>query len=169
MTSILKVTEVQDPTNGNTALTIDTTGRILTPARPSFSADLTSNFSTTSSAAKMTGWTENFDTGGCWDNANSKFVAPVTGLYQLNYTGLHNTGAAGTTNYVRAQIRVNGSNIVDGLGDNGSYGTYQRVTIVTAWELTASDEVEIYAASASSSGYVYGVNSYTVFSGYLVG
>ena len=168
MTSILKVDNIQT-SGGTSALEIDSTGRILTPARPSFSATLTTQFSTSSTSAKVTGWTENFDTGNCWDNANSKFVAPVTGLYQLNYTGLHSSGAAGTTNYVRAQLRVNGSNIVDGLGDKGSYGNYQRVTILAAWELTANDEVEIYASSNQSSGFVYANNKYTVFSGYLVG
>ena len=38
MTSILKVSEIQDPTNGNSALTVDTSGRIFTPARPLFMA-----------------------------------------------------------------------------------------------------------------------------------
>ena len=37
MTSILKVSQIQDPTNSNTALTIDSSGRIVTPARPAFS------------------------------------------------------------------------------------------------------------------------------------
>ena len=30
MSSILKVSEIQDPTNGNTALTVDSSGRVLT-------------------------------------------------------------------------------------------------------------------------------------------
>ena len=34
MTSILKVSEIQDPANNNSALTIDSTGRVKTPARP---------------------------------------------------------------------------------------------------------------------------------------
>ena len=34
MTSILKVTEIQDPTNSNTALTIDSSGRVSTPVKP---------------------------------------------------------------------------------------------------------------------------------------
>ena len=34
MTSILKVTEIQDPTNSNTALTIDSAGRVSTPVKP---------------------------------------------------------------------------------------------------------------------------------------
>lgn len=170
MTSILKVTEIQDPTNGNTALTIDTTGRILTPARPAFAADKNGNFSTTSTAAKVTVWTENFDTGGCWDNANSKFVAPVAGLYQFNYSGLHHSGVSGTGNYVGARIVLNGTeNILSILGDQGTYGVYQRVSGTIAWELSADDYIEIWARSANTSGFVYGSSSYTVFSGYLVG
>ena len=168
MASEIGVQTIQH-TNGTDALTIDSTGRVLTPARPAFAADKNGNFTTSSVAAKMTGWTENFDTGGCWDNANSKFVAPVAGLYQFNYSGLHHAGAAGTGNWVRAAIRLNGSNILDNLGDNGTYGSYQRITATLAWELAANDEVEMYAASNNSSGYVYGSSSYTVFSGYLVG
>lgn len=168
MASEIGVQTIQH-TNGTDAMTIDSSGRILTPARPAFSADLSSNFSTSSVAAKMTGWTENFDTGGVWNNGDSKFVAPVAGLYQFNYSGLHHAGASGTGNWVRAAIRVNGSNILDNLGDAGTYGNYQRITATIAWELTANDEVEMYAASANSSGYVYGSSSYTVFSGYLVG
>ena len=42
MASILKVNTIQDATNSNTAMTIDSTGRILTPARPSFRAQPTS-------------------------------------------------------------------------------------------------------------------------------
>ena len=34
MTSILKVTEIQDPTNSNTALTIDSSGRVSRPVIP---------------------------------------------------------------------------------------------------------------------------------------
>ncbi len=41
MASILKVNTIQDATNSNTAMTIDTSGRILTPARPSFQYDIT--------------------------------------------------------------------------------------------------------------------------------
>ena len=40
MASILKVNTIQDATNSTTAMTIDTSGRILTPARPSFQYDI---------------------------------------------------------------------------------------------------------------------------------
>ena len=38
MASILKVNTIQDATNSNTAMSIDSSGRILTSARPSFCA-----------------------------------------------------------------------------------------------------------------------------------
>ena len=41
MASILKVNTIQDATNSNTAMTIDSSGRVLTPARPSFQYDIT--------------------------------------------------------------------------------------------------------------------------------
>ena len=40
MASILKVNTIQDATNSTTAMTIDSSGRILTPARPSFQYDI---------------------------------------------------------------------------------------------------------------------------------
>ena len=57
MTSILKVSEIQDPTNGNTALTIDSSGRILTPNRPMVSyRSANNNYTSSEKRTKMTGW-----------------------------------------------------------------------------------------------------------------
>jgi len=36
MSSILKVSEIQDPTNGNSAMAVDSTGRVTTPNMPGF-------------------------------------------------------------------------------------------------------------------------------------
>ena len=49
MASILKVNTIQDATNSNTAMSIDSTGRILTPARPSFRAKRSGSATTVSS------------------------------------------------------------------------------------------------------------------------
>jgi hypothetical protein len=53
MSSILKVSEIQDPTNGNTAVSIDSSGRVLTPARPAFFARAVTNTSTHNSYGKL--------------------------------------------------------------------------------------------------------------------
>ena len=38
MASILKVNTIQDATNSNTAISVDSSGRVTTPAKPSFRA-----------------------------------------------------------------------------------------------------------------------------------
>ena len=52
MTSILKVTEIQDPTNSNSALTIDSSGTITTPS--GFANSATATFSSASNVIQLT-------------------------------------------------------------------------------------------------------------------
>ena len=86
MSSILKVSEIQDPTNGNTALSIDSSGnvdlsgRLTTPGRPFFYArpstaldDSTTNPIPYGNAIK--------NIGGHYDASTSKFTCPVDGVY----------------------------------------------------------------------------------------
>ena len=79
MTSILKVSEIQDPTNGNSALTVDSTGRILTPARPAFHARLTSG-STEGKTGVLVFNVEDFDIGGNYETTKGRFNAQIAGI-----------------------------------------------------------------------------------------
>ena len=54
MSSILKVSEIQDPTNGNSALTVDSTGRVLTPAKGTFFAYVDTSDSSDTDYTSMT-------------------------------------------------------------------------------------------------------------------
>jgi hypothetical protein len=66
---------------GNTALTIDSGGRVISPNRPSFLAyNVTNNQSVAANAViAMTGTFDN--NGNHYDTTNSRFVAPVAGEY----------------------------------------------------------------------------------------
>lgn len=83
--STLNVDQIGHSTSGTTALTVDSSGRILTPARPAFLLRVGSTQSKTSMA---TGWhkfdftTTSFDVGN--NVASSVFTAPLSGLYQFN-------------------------------------------------------------------------------------
>ena len=85
MASILNVDQIGHSSSGTTALTIDSSGRILTPTRPSFLLRLSATQNKTS---MTTGWhkfdftTTSFDVGN--NVANSVFTAPLSGLYQFN-------------------------------------------------------------------------------------
>lgn len=119
---------------------------------------------------KITGWTETFDPSSSWDNANSKFIAPVTGYYQIN-ASLH----MGTTNAwkmanMSLQIRIDN---VD------KYTSYNIPTVYQGYDLTltysglvymtAGQYLELFGAIDSSDGVAS--NCYasgTQISGYLV-
>ena len=88
MASTLKVNTIQH-TGGTTGLTIDSTGRILQPAKPAFSVHL----STTTSQGDYTSLTDcpmdtiDFNIGNCVAISSdiATFTAPVAGIYHINF------------------------------------------------------------------------------------
>ena len=89
MTSILKVSEIQDPTNGNSALTVDTSGRIFTPARPLFMApgNASGYQNTSASVTIISAWNTSDSTisivqGGMSFNSSGVTV-PAAGIYEV--------------------------------------------------------------------------------------
>ena len=74
MASILKVNTIQDATNSNTAMTIDTSGRVTTSTnRPAYMARRTSN----QSNGIVVFDTVLFNQGSHYDNCNGRFSAPI--------------------------------------------------------------------------------------------
>ena len=93
MTSILKVTEIQDPTNSNTALTIDSSGRVSTPVKP---FAFVSFPNTNSYVAKTANAIIDFSVavvndGNHYDTSTYKFTCPVAGLYRIEVSSLSQT------------------------------------------------------------------------------
>ena len=72
--------------DGVTGISIDSSGRILTPARPAFRAVLGTATSgqdyTTQQLIPLD--TEKFDIGNNFDLSTKEFVAPIAGVYQFN-------------------------------------------------------------------------------------
>ena len=69
---------IKDSTGNTTAMTIDSTGRVKTPARPAFRAGKTAT-QTASGTNELVTWNvEVFDIGGNF--ANNVFTAPIAGL-----------------------------------------------------------------------------------------
>tara|TARA_B100000085_G_scaffold36182_1_gene29760 strand:+ start:816 stop:1343 length:528 start_codon:yes stop_codon:yes gene_type:complete len=89
--STLKVGTIQDHANSNTAINIDSSGRVLTPQRPAFSVHLNS---TSFSSLDYTGLTDcpfdtiDFNIGNCVAISSNvaTFTAPVTGIYHIHFT-----------------------------------------------------------------------------------
>ena len=133
MSSILKVDAIQN-TAGTSALTIDSDGRPLTPARPAFKA-----------YSSLIGWqtfggigfvkmpfnSVQHNIGTNYDTSNYKFVAPCNGVYYFYSQFYHAGNSAG-----QMAIKENGST-EHAFSDNSNQGDTVHATVPL--ELTAND------------------------------
>ena len=86
MTSILKVSEIQDPTNSNSALTIDTNGQVVLTAIPYARLEVTGtpNATIAASGIGVAPYNNVIASRGITHNTSTYvFQVPVTGLYNL--------------------------------------------------------------------------------------
>ena len=96
MASTLKVQNITH-TGGTTAMTIDSTGRILQPAKPAFRAYLTADQSAPSANTFTTVQynATNYNIGGHYNTSTYTFTTPVAGIYYFyhSYSYVANTGS----------------------------------------------------------------------------
>ena len=125
MTSILKVSEIQDPTNSNTALTIDSAGRVIMPQKPHVNVDFGGTGAYLSHSANDV---VKFDTvyagdASFFNTSTYKFTCPVDGVYMAtihlliqtatsNDIALYKNGVYQNANYHQSERRVSGVNMV---------------------------------------------------------
>ena len=147
---------------------VDASGRVTMPYQPSFRVVLQTSNGTSSTTTQLVNWGVQHNIGGHFSTSTSRFTAPVSGVYLMNYTGLHSSNGANTGYWVRMYFMINGTAYLDGLGDNGTYGSYQRLSVSAQFYLNAGDYVTTHAQSnqTNSTG-VY--SGYTHWSGHLIG
>ena len=178
MASILKVNEIQH-TNATSAMTIDSSGRILTPARPAFSVQCNrssamsagNSFSQSHASTIVTlNQGSHFKTSGTNDG---KFVAPIAGLYYFDFQGMtadsSNQNSSGTT---RMHFTKNGDAEGDRVGrwhyahhSSNDHAPFSAHEILL---LAANDAIGVRV----SHRYFYSTSNYggnPTFSGYLIG
>jgi hypothetical protein len=173
MSSILKVDAIQN-TGGTSALTIDSSGRVLTPARPAFKVYIGS-----------TGWVdivhnatrripfnaETYDVGGCFNTSTSTFTAPISGYYFF-YASVYTHNGAGVKVlefYTGGNDPASGGSTMALTQDDGALGTMQ---LSTTHYFNAGEKMAAYFYQTNdvTTG-VYSSNSpaYSHFLGYLIG
>jgi len=177
MASILNVDQINNAA-GTTALTIDSSGRILTPARPAFSVKRVDT-AATGSTGQVQFNTVDTNINSCWDTTNYRFEAPVNGVYHFSFAGMGCGTSAG------GQVPANNSSnvVIEKSTDGGSNWShlcnaysyfvsttgYPNASCSGTFTLNSGDYVRVnvevlYIYSNSS---IYNLNP--TFSGYLIG
>jgi len=174
MASELGVQTIQH-TNGTDAMTIDSTGRVLTPARPAFSVYLNTAVTSqnyTGADAAIPFDSEDFDIGSNVSiSSNAVFTAPVDGVYQFNLS--LNMGSMSGATWLSSYLYIDGApvssdsdltyrNLVD--PDTDAYATLTSSHLI---QLTATQTVTPYLRVIGDTS--VDIRQGTRFSGFLVG
>ena len=171
MSSILKVDEIQN-TGGTTGLTIDNSGRMLTPARPAFYATKTNSGTVSSTNSTLVYNNVGHNQGSHYDSSNGKFTAPLTGLYY--FSAAASIVVANDNRYFVISIQTSDTNYTGVLLTGRAHTkttsgtTYGQTQCAGVVHLNANDfvlcKVEIENSSSLSVG-----DPACYFTGYLVG
>ena len=174
MASILNVDTINNAA-GTSALTIDSTGRILTPARPAWSVTTSTSqtLTTANTFQTVTFDTETVDVGGHFDLANNKYVVPVSGLYQVNVI-VNYIGSGDSVRYISTALYIGTTKFVESvthLSNETNNGDYATGVICGIYNFTANDELTVQTTSALSGELQINAiqPGMPQFSGFLVG
>lgn len=163
MTSVLKVDNVQN-FSGTSAMSIDSSGRVLKPQQIAFKAFSSTGGSVSYSggnvvSASMT--STKFNVGSHYQTSGTdvgKFIAPITGYYFIGCNLFNNT--SGVT---RVGIRDSNGDYVAGQGQVNA-GT--DININTVVYLSANDKIFIESIYSST---IYQGDDHAFFYGHFIG
>jgi len=162
--SKLYVDEIASKTGGTDALTIDSTGRILTPARPSFKAKTSSTvaFGVNTDIIFNDVTTSGFglhNVGGHYDTSTGIFTAPINGVYFFQFqVSQQSTSDTEVLLYLGTQDVGFARNFSDG-------ANYDSLSCCQNLMLSASNQIKARVVS----GTAHCNASVASFSGFLIG
>jgi hypothetical protein len=145
---------------------IDSAGRVTMPYQPSFKVATNYSSNPYINGATLLYTAVEYDVGNNF--ANSRFTAPVAGVYHFDASVFVNTAAAGQ-GYSYMALAKNGN--VSGPythTDNGNITSYHTLSISKTIQLAANDYVQVYVFN-NPSHRVFNGTGYNHFSGHLIG
>ena len=174
MASILKVNTIQDATNSNTAMTIDSSGRVTRGVIPSWRLGKTAQQDFTATSGTLTWNAEsgnaNFIKGGVTNNSSTgKVTVPVAGIYMVGSTVRVDGATSGNyilmriiKNDVTADVKDQYYSLVD-----DQTTVYGSISMSGIYDCSANDTLRVDMTAQSDTSWHASDHSY--FWGYLVG
>ena len=169
MASILNVNKIRAAGSTTDGLTIDSSGRVFTPARPAWSAYRTGGAAaqTTQNAYVTCPWNATSINDGNFNTSTYAYTTPVAGLYHINYNMRIDDANSGL--YIIANIAFDGTSAANSEAYviESNEGQYHSMTFSGIFELSASVAItnQMFVAGDTS----WDFEAYGQFSGYLVG
>ena len=171
MASILGVETLQH-TNGTTAATIDSSGRILTPTRPAFHVYKTADQAVSGNSI-VTWDAASVNIGSCFSLTDNEFTAPVTGLYFIQLTLRAENSSVPTNEQISTYCYKNDVNFkqMTQLLTAANQLSNSYVSSSFADMLTAGDVIHFQATIGGTGPAIGGESTgrQTYASGFLVG
>lgn len=159
----LDLATIKDSTGTNTALTIDSSGRVFKPATPAFHAYADDGAYQTTSPIPFDNTT--IDVGSAFDTTNKKYVVPVTGNYLIMvHVGTIRSDSNGE--YLSIYLKKGSTTIQQGYTEETSSQGYGNISFSAIHALTAGDELTV---TTGGNGDYFASSRHTIFSGYLIG
>ena len=171
--STIKVNEVQH-TGGTSAMTVDSSGRVSTPARPAFSLFYDSSGTEGVGNNNTLVFTGVHSNSGSHNNTSTGiFTAPVAGFYHFNLVGFGSNSSggsvsAGSSSSVALYDNTNSADLARSYHYTQTGSFHPNLSFSSAHYLSASTEVKILPGSGA---YLYSdvSDKYCKFSGFLIG
>ena len=175
----LNVGTIKEATGTTTAMTIDTTGRVLQPAKPFFHVSESNNTGSVGITGQLVFDTVITNIGSHYDTAGF-FKAPVAGLYQFNFSGMGcgNTAGAALPSNQSAHVLLQKATADDfstglvsfasGFSQVVSSTSFPNLSVSGSILLAANDRVR----AVMGNNYIFASTNAIYdpqFSGYLVG
>ncbi len=152
----LGVGTIKEATGTTTAMTIDSSGRILTPARPAFSGIHINSSGNTGLTGTVIMNTASFNIGNHYDTSTGIFTVPVTGIYRYSFSGFFSNSSGGleaTNNQSTVALQTNASgSFVDYQGMTGNINAtaYFSAAFSGLISATAGNQLKLQTANSSS-------------------
>ena len=164
MASILNVDKIRATGSTTDGLTIDSSGRVFTPARPAFHTN--AKESATSDGNPVVWTSVDFDISGSYSTTTGKFTAPVAGIYQFQFNLFFSSFNPAQVEMVHTPS--GGSAVLKSeIKSQGFAGQYHVLSDSRCLQLGVGDTVHV----RKSSGTILNTNNgkFGSFSGFLVG